>query len=314
MRDLRIRDPRTSAQTWLVPSRRYGPRPGPRLPAELIAEIVGHITDKATLAICARVASVFCHPAQRQFFSHTTLYFESFLNHYARDFKHRPAPPEHTPKAFYTLLKRSPHLARHVRKLSVCVGIEFARKEERQCLNKLIPLLGELRALAFPQNGDDFQGLMTNRANFTKAMYLPPLTQSQTRNLVELDLGAFSDCQVPDASYFRKLTGLRRLSLACAFDTESLLPQKQQQVSMTLGRRPLESLTLCSGRFSFAMALLTSPSFPFEMGGRLRTLHLEPFEFYDRGPIGQIVGLCPNLEEYSQVADWDGKYHFFLQV
>ena len=122
----------------------------PRLPAEIITEIVSHIWHEKTLKACALTARAFTYQAYKNLYAVVPLCFPN-----------RRTCWDKTPGQLLRLLTRSPHIAGLIRDLIVHVGVDYKRddsnslysiydEEGRQNLHRVVALLGNLRSVSFP--------------------------------------------------------------------------------------------------------------------------------------------------------------------
>ncbi|KAF9525878.1 hypothetical protein CPB83DRAFT_837812 [Crepidotus variabilis] len=285
--DLHLQLPAQRAQVHTLRTRRHTPQ----LPPEIIAEIVTFITDKPTLAACARVALTFYQPAQKIFFSEVTLYFWPYQK-----------AVKQTPRRFYSLLKRSPHLIKLIRSLSVHTGSTCTSTDEVYYLHKVAPYLIKLESLSFPRLPSN------NVSQPTELPFFPPLTDEQTTNLRKLDISALTDHQFPSLTFFTRLYNLRDLTLDPSFSNESSIAWSLRHNPHSYTQISLKSLSIVGkSTLDQAVTLFGSTAFPFNIDGRLRMLSVDQSDvqwvdldpYRDLKPLASLFSTCRDLEHFS---------------
>ena len=228
----------------------------PRLPGELITEIVSHVWDEDSLKACALTAKAFTYQAYKNLFEVVPLCFPN-----------RQTCWDKTPRQLLWLLRESPRIAKLIRRLVVHVGVDYEdddhdtlcriRDEEtRKNLHRVVALLGNLRSLSFPRFGAYYK----NHASVkTTTPFFPRLSDFQIQNLRELDISALTDEQFPPFQTLSAFKNVRNLTMDFMFVGTNL-------VSNSYWIPPLHSLALF-GQFDmeFIARLLLEPNFPLKL-------------------------------------------------
>jgi len=239
----------------------------PRLPSEIITEIVSHVWHEKTLKACALTARAFTYQAYKNLYVVVPLCFPN-----------RRTCWDKTPGQLLRHLTESPHIANLIRDLVVHVGVDYKYddphsqysiydEEGRQNLHRAVALLGNLRSLSFPRFGAHYKNHACRRTN---TPFFPRLSKSQIRNLRELDISALTDEQFPPFECLSPLTNVRYLTMDFMFQGTNLS-------SNVYWIPPLRRLSLF-GQFDLPLSarLLMDPIFPLKLEyDNLRILEVE---------------------------------------